>query len=56
MATPMSQAEASFGFGYNPNKIRLNSNENPYGPSDKARQAFISTLKEGNRYPFDALD
>lgn len=33
--------------------IRLNSNENPYGPSDRAREAVIDSLRESNRYPRD---
>jgi len=31
--------------------VKLNSNENPYGPSDKARQAIIDAIPKGNRYP-----
>jgi histidinol-phosphate aminotransferase len=31
--------------------IRLDSNENPYGPSEAARQAILAALREGNRYP-----
>ncbi|HEX9927393.1 MAG TPA: histidinol-phosphate transaminase [Pyrinomonadaceae bacterium] len=30
--------------------IRLSSNENPYGPSPKARQAIIESVSLGNRY------
>jgi histidinol-phosphate aminotransferase len=56
MAGPMSKAEASFGFGKEASKIRLNSNENPYGPSEKARQAVMQILNEGNRYPFGAVE
>lgn len=56
MAGPMSRAEASLIFGKEISKVRLNANENPYGPSEKARQAVISILQEGNRYPFGALD
>ncbi|NOT74740.1 MAG: aminotransferase class I/II-fold pyridoxal phosphate-dependent enzyme [Cyclobacteriaceae bacterium] len=56
MAAPVSKAEMDF-LGrekkYSGN-VRLNSNENPYGPSDKARQAIIQILTEANRYPFDA--
>lgn len=33
--------------------LRLMSNENPYGPSDKARQAVLDNLHRGNRYPYD---
>ncbi|HUR30099.1 MAG TPA: aminotransferase class I/II-fold pyridoxal phosphate-dependent enzyme, partial [Saprospiraceae bacterium] len=31
--------------------IRLNSNENAYGPSDAARHAIMESLAEANRYP-----
>lgn len=31
--------------------VKLNSNENPYGPSDKSRQAVIDAISDGNRYP-----
>lgn len=30
--------------------IKLSSNENPYGPSPKARQAIIEAVASGNRY------
>lgn len=56
MAGPVSMAEASWDFGREAAKIRLNSNENPYGPSEKARQAVMQVLQEGNRYPFDATE
>jgi histidinol-phosphate aminotransferase len=56
MAGPMSHAEASLIFGKEVSKTRLNANENPYGPSEKARQAVLQILNEGNRYPFGALD
>lgn len=31
--------------------IRLNSNENAYGPSDAARRAVLDSLADANRYP-----
>jgi histidinol-phosphate aminotransferase len=31
--------------------LRLNSNENAYGPGDASRQAIINSLHEANRYP-----
>lgn len=31
--------------------IKLSSNENPYGPSEKAKAAILDTLSLGNRYP-----
>lgn len=37
-------------------KVRLNSNENPYGPSAKAKDAVVQILSEGNRYVFQALN
>jgi len=33
-------------------KAKLNANENPYGPSEKALEAFVSAAKDGNLYPF----
>lgn len=32
--------------------VRLSSNENPYGPSDKVKQAIIDGFSEACRYPF----
>ncbi|GMQ29893.1 histidinol-phosphate transaminase [Algoriphagus confluentis] len=32
--------------------IRLGSNENPYGPSEKMRQAMIGAFENGCRYPW----
>ncbi len=58
MAAPMSEAERSF-FGLKINddqKVRLNSNENPYGPSEKAKKAVIESLSRGNRYAFNELE
>ncbi len=57
LASPMSKAE-EFVWGTNKavNKIRLNANENPYGPSEKARQAVNQILSEANRYPFQATE
>ena len=56
MAAPVSEAEKIF-FTTNraPIKIRLGSNENPYGPSDKAREAMKQIFSEVNRYPFQAV-
>lgn len=56
MAAPMSEAERKFfATGLPDFKIRLNANENPYGPSEKARKAIVQILPEGNRYPFQAV-
>jgi histidinol-phosphate aminotransferase len=58
MAGPVSEAERVFfskkklaGI-----KVRLNSNENPYGPSEKAKKAVIQNLSQGNRYAFTEMD
>ncbi len=32
-------------------KARINSNENPWGPSDKAKEAYINALNQASRYP-----
>lgn len=56
-AGPVSQAERQvWGFERDSpsGKIRLNANENPYGPSEKAREAIRQIITEGNRYPFQA--
>jgi histidinol-phosphate aminotransferase len=37
-------------------KILLNSNENPYGPSPLAKQAFLDHYLQSNRYPDDIID
>ena len=34
-----------------PGPIRLDSNENPYGPSPAARAAIVASLADGGRYP-----
>jgi len=63
ISTPVSEAERFHwglkkpgpGFpGPSSSKVRLNANENPYGPSEKARQAVIQILSDGNRYPIQA--
>jgi histidinol-phosphate aminotransferase len=58
MAAPMSEAERAYfdsGLGVS-QKVRLNSNENPYGPSEKAKKAVIESLTRGNRYAFNELE
>jgi histidinol-phosphate aminotransferase len=40
----------------NPGSIRLNSNENPYGPSESVRKAILDNLTEVNRYPWNAIN
>ncbi|MGC4020790.1 MAG: histidinol-phosphate transaminase [Cyclobacteriaceae bacterium] len=56
MAAPMSEAEKDFISKIQNGKVRLNANENPYGPSQKAREAVVQILSEGNRYPFDSIN
>lgn len=55
MAAPMSRAEMEFSL-LNGKLIRLGSNENPYGPSAKAREAIQKSAGEGNRYGFEQSD
>lgn len=54
---PLSKAEAEFlptkATGA---KVRLNSNENPYGPSKKAREAVMQIMGEANRYQFQTQE
>ena len=33
------------------NVVKLSSNENPFGPSDKAKEAFTRTVHSLHRYP-----
>jgi histidinol-phosphate aminotransferase len=57
MASPMSNAERAWA-GMKKQattKVRLNANENPYGPPDKAKQAIGEILVEANRYPFQVI-
>jgi histidinol-phosphate aminotransferase len=58
MAAPMSEAEEAFFLSkISANqKVRLNSNENPYGPSEKAKKAVMESLTQGNRYAFNELE
>lgn len=52
MAAPVSRAERLHGV-FRPGKlVRLGSNENPYGPSPKAREAIKASITEHNRYSF----
>src|SRR5258708_6833008 len=57
MAAPVSEAEKTYR-GLNKtsaSKVRLNANENPYGPSERAKQAVHQIMSEGNRYPFQVI-
>jgi len=58
MAAPQSEAErAVFALRKaGGKKVRLNSNENPYGPSEKAKKAMTQVFTECNRYAFDELE
>lgn len=58
MAAPVSQAEKFHGIDPTAgNKlVRLGSNENPYGPSQKARQAIQDVMSLGNRYSFTEMN
>lgn len=58
MAGPVSEAERKFIAGpfVNGIRFRLNSNENPYGPSERARKAIARVISEANRYPFDTVN
>lgn len=58
IASPMSKAEELFVQSNNvlPLLAKLNFNENPYGPSEKAKQAIIQSLSQSNRYAVQELD
>lgn len=58
MAAPVSEAERLHGIhpGTANKLIKLGSNENPYGPSEKARQAMVAVLNQGNRYSFTEMN
>jgi histidinol-phosphate aminotransferase len=56
-AAPLSKAEREFfAMKATGAKVRLNSNENPYGPSKKAREAVVQILNEANRYQFQTQE
>jgi histidinol-phosphate aminotransferase len=52
-ATPplANRAAASLPAGASPSLIQLNSNENPYGPSARARAALERAQRSASRYP-----
>jgi histidinol-phosphate aminotransferase len=56
MAAPMSAAEMDFYPKAFTGKVRLNANENPYGPSERAKKAIMDILSEANRYPFNSME
>lgn len=57
-AGPVSNAERHLwglkDYSFFNGHIRLNANENPYGPSEQAREAIRQIVTEANRYPFVA--
>jgi histidinol-phosphate aminotransferase len=60
---PPSTASLALGAMFEPPRqsepggpIRLNSNENPYGPSEKARAVLQGDLPMANRYPYAQYD
>lgn len=57
MAAPVSRAEKQHGINRPGKLVRLGSNENPYGPSARARAAIREAITEYNRYSFaEALE
>lgn len=58
LAAPVSRAEESLMWLSPPNGklVRLGSNENPYGPSARARAAIQEAMGEFNRYPFEQVN
>jgi len=56
MAAPVSQAEKEYTIKNLSGKVKLNSNENPHGPSEKAKRAGMEALAKGNRYAFEELE
>jgi histidinol-phosphate aminotransferase len=60
-AIPAAFPAFSPSFGFEPVRpksqdgfIRLNSNENPYGPSPKVKEKLVEALAQANRYPVSA--
>lgn len=55
MAAPVSEAERLHNLSSTKadQLVRLGSNENPYGPSPKAREALKAIISEGNRYAYN---
>lgn len=58
MASPVSEIERNRwgNLSGKPLKILLNSNENPYGPSEKAKLAIQQCVSQANRYTMNAQD
>lgn len=58
IARPLSKAERNFfkEIQQSGTKVKLNSNENPYGPSEKVQKALMDSMSKANRYAFAELD
>ncbi len=58
MAAPVSETERQHSNTFLSSKvtIKLNSNENPYGPSEKVKRALQQNIVEANRYAFDVQE
>ena len=54
MAMPLSAAELAVP-STGREAVKLNANENPFGPSERARKTIIDLVAEGNRYPFQLI-
>ena len=49
-------SDYEFGAAQPELKARLFANENPFGPSEKAKQAIIESLSTSYQYPFMHLE
>jgi histidinol-phosphate aminotransferase len=58
LASPVSEVERIHRLNGTapPLKILLNANENPYGPSEKAKAAVQQSLSSGNRYTMQIVE
>jgi histidinol-phosphate aminotransferase len=48
--------ESHYDFRGTTAPLRLNSNENAYGPGEAAKQAILDSLGEANRYPWSMIN
>jgi histidinol-phosphate aminotransferase len=55
LAAPVSSAERAFKPRVQSKVVRLGSNENPYGPSPRARKAIAEAMDDFNRYAFEPV-
>ncbi|MCC5932242.1 MAG: histidinol-phosphate aminotransferase family protein [Cyclobacteriaceae bacterium] len=53
--TPLFKENILKSYSDRPSVVRLNANENPYGPSQSAREAILQSIDYGNRYAWQAL-